>query len=160
MIEIVGWTIATVLVAATIGIHYEIMRIVSDAILPWAIKRFHDRRVMMLMIAALMLGHIAEIWLFALAFVLVTSWPALGYLSGDFDGSFSSFLYFSATSYTSLGCGDIIPHGPLRGIAISEALIGLLMIAWSASFAYLKMERVWDSRSRPRSDKDRGRKPK
>src|SRR4051812_16120040 len=131
MIEIVGWTIATVLVAATIGIHFEIMRIVSDAILPWAIKRFHDRRVMMLMIAALMLGHIVEIWLFAFAFVLVSHWPTLGYLSGDVDESFSSFLYFSATSYTSLGFGDITPHGPLRSIAISEALIGLLMIAWS-----------------------------
>jgi len=54
MIEIVGWAIAAVLVGATIGIHYEIMRIVSDSILPWAINRFHDRRVMIIMIAALM----------------------------------------------------------------------------------------------------------
>ena len=152
MMEIAGWTIATVLVGTTIGIHYETMRIVSDKILPWAVSRFHDRRVMIIMIMALMLGHIAEIWLFALAFILLSNLPALGQLSGDFDGSFSSFLYFSAVSYTSVGYGDIAPQGPLREIAVSESLIGLLMIAWSASFTYLKMERVWDSRSRLRND--------
>ena len=152
MIEIVGWAIAAVLVGATIGIHYEIMRIVSDTILPWAINRFHDRRVMIIMIAALMVGHIAEIWLFALSFIVLSNLPDLGQLSGDFDGSFSSFLYFSAVSYTSVGYGDVTPRGPLREIAVSEALIGLLMIAWSAWFTYLKMERVWDSRSRSRNN--------
>jgi len=157
MMEIAGWTIAMILAGVTIGIHYEIMRIVSDTILPWAMNRFRDRRVIVIMIVALMLGHIAEIWLFALSFLLVSHWPALGYLSGEVDGSWSSFLYFSATNYTSLGYGDIIPHGPLRGIAISEALIGLLMIAWSASFAYLKMERLWDSHPRP--PKDRRHRP-
>jgi len=104
------------------------------------------------MIAALMVGHIAEIWLFALSFIVLSNLPDLGQLSGDFDGSFSSFLYFSAVSYTSVGYGDVTPRGPLREIAVSEALIGLLMIAWSASFTYLKMERVWDSRSRSRNN--------
>ncbi|HVY13442.1 MAG TPA: potassium channel family protein [Alphaproteobacteria bacterium] len=146
--ELIGWVIASVLVAATIGIHYEIMRLVSDVILPWALKRFHDRRVVVLMIASLMLGHIAEIWAFAFGMMAVSRWPELGSLSGAFNGSLSAFLYFSSVNYTSLGYGDITPHGAMRAIAVSETLAGLLMIAWSASFTYLKMEKIWDLRQR------------
>jgi hypothetical protein len=146
MIEVLGWIIAAVLVVLTIEFHYELMRFVSDIVLPWALKHFHDRRVVMLMISTLMLGHVAEIWAFAFAMVGLSHLPNLGSLSGNFDGTFSTFLYFSAVNYTSLGFGDISPHGVMRSIAVSEALAGLVMIAWSASFTYLKMEQIWDLR--------------
>ncbi len=143
MMEFFGWAIAATLVIVTIGIHYEIIRIVSDVVIPWALRRFHDRRIMMLTIVTLIFGHIIEIWVFALAMLLMTLHPALGYLSGDFDGSLNTFLYFSAVNYTSTGYGDITPHGAIRSLAVSEALGGLMMIAWSASFTYLKMEHIW-----------------
>ncbi|MGE5242209.1 MAG: ion channel [Bacteroidota bacterium] len=49
-------------------------------------------------------------------------------------------------TYTSLGLGDVYPLGDLRLIAGIESLIGLLMIAWSASFTYLMMEKFWNKR--------------
>ena len=146
MMHFFGWFIATVLVIITIGIHYEIMRVVSDFVLPWAFKRFHDRRAIMTMITTLMLGHIIEIWVFALAIYLATLDPRFGALSGNFDGSFDTFVYFSAVNYTSTGYGDITPQGVIRSIAVSEALAGLMMIAWSASFTYIKMETIWSLR--------------
>ncbi len=151
MVNILGWFIASALVIATIGIHYEIMRIASDVVLPWSLKRFHDRRVIMLTIITLMMGHILEIWIFALAMMLVTAQPELGSLSGNFDGTLNTFLYFSAVNYTSVGYGDINPHGIMRALSVSEALAGLMMIAWSASFTYLKMEQIWSHRPK-RSD--------
>ena len=38
----------------------------------------------------------------------------------------------------------ILPVGPVRLVAGAEALNGLLLIGWSASYAYLAMERFWD----------------
>jgi hypothetical protein len=53
-------------------------------------------------------------------------------------------FYFSAETFTSLGYGDIRPSGPLRLLAGAEALNGLLLIGWSACFAYISMERFWE----------------
>ena len=47
-------------------------------------------------------------------------------------------LNFSLVTYTSLGYGDIAPLGPARLLAGIESLI-----AWSASFTYLEMQRHW-----------------
>ncbi|MFY9287952.1 MAG: ion channel [Alphaproteobacteria bacterium] len=143
MIVFIGWVIASALVLLTIGIHYEIMRIVSDILIPWGLKKLHDRRIIMLMMAALIVGHILEIWIFAIAMLCITFAPQLGYLSGNYDNTLNSLLYFSAVNYTSLGYGDIHPHGAIRSLFVSETLAGLMMIAWSASFTYLKMEQIW-----------------
>jgi hypothetical protein len=52
-------------------------------------------------------------------------------------------VYFSATVYSILGFGDIIPGGPLRLLVGIESVTGLLMITWSASFTYLEMVQYW-----------------
>lgn len=149
MIEVLGWLLAGGLVVITVLVHYETMLAVSDRILPWAQKRFHGRRVIIVSIAALLFGHIVEIWLFALAMLAVMQVPGFGSLSGDFSGSFSDFIYFSAVNYTSLGTHDLRPEGCIRAITASETLAGLVMIAWSASFTYLKMEQIWqDNRAK------------
>ena len=36
----------------------------------------------------------------------------------------------------SLGLGDVWPHGPIRLLTGIEALNGLILIAWSASYTY------------------------
>ena len=46
-------------------------------------------------------------------------------------------------SYTTVGFGDVTPVGPIRFMAATEALTGLVLITWSASFTYLEMERFW-----------------
>jgi hypothetical protein len=65
-------------------------------------------------------------------------------LGGEFRDRFATYLYFSAETYTSLGFGDIYPLGEIRMVVGVEALTGLLMIAWTASFTYLEMQRYWD----------------
>ena len=39
-------------------------------------------------------------------------------------------------SFTSLGLGDVCPHGPARLLTGIEALNGLLLIGWSPMFTY------------------------
>jgi hypothetical protein len=147
LIDILAWVLAGIPVLLTVLVHYETMMIASDRVIPWAQRKFlHGRRVMMISIGALMLGHIIEIWVFAFAMMLALQIPGFGTLSGNFDGTMHNYAYFSAVNYTSLGYGEILPEGPIRAIACSEALTGLLMIAWSASFTYLKMEQIWKGR--------------
>jgi hypothetical protein len=52
-------------------------------------------------------------------------------------------VYFSAVTYASIGFGDVYPVDNVRLITGVEALVGLLMIGWSASFTYLAMEKFW-----------------
>jgi hypothetical protein len=146
MLDIAAWVIAALVIIFTVSIHYETMLTISDRVIPWAQRRFHGRRVMALAIAALMIGHIVEIWLFAMTFLLMYKAPGFGIISGGFDGSLNSFLYFSTVNYTSLADNHLHPEGPLRNVAASETLDGMMMIAWSASFTYLKMEQIWKGR--------------
>lgn len=50
-------------------------------------------------------------------------------------------LYFSAETYTSPATVIVVPGGALRLLAGVEALNGLLLIGWSASYTYIAMER-------------------
>lgn len=43
------------------------------------------------------------------------------------DRSFVSCLYFSAITFTTVGYGDLAPHGLFRLVAASEALMGILL---------------------------------
>jgi hypothetical protein len=71
------------------------------------------------------------------------SYPELGGFVGTQNGSLLDSVYFSFSAYTSLGLGDIAPLGGIRFTAGLEALVGLVLIAWSASFLYLEMTHYW-----------------
>lgn len=106
-------------------------------------------RVVLLILALLVL-HAGEIALFGIAYCLSLSTGGLGRIlslhpeivvSGLFD-----YLYFSAVVYTTVGFGDIVPRGPVRLLVASEAVTGLVLITWSASFTFLEMQRNWRDR--------------
>ncbi len=91
---------------------------------------------------ALLFVHIAEIWLFGGAFwILLLS--GIGTISGYSEFSFLDSIYFSAATYTTVGWGDLSASGDIRFLAGTEALVGFMLITWSASFSYLVMERDW-----------------
>jgi hypothetical protein len=87
-------------------------------------------------------AHTIEVWLYALAYLLIDR-AGIGSLQGQVDESFADFLYFSATSYSTLGFGDVYPTGALRLISGIEGINGLFLIAWSTSFTYFVMDRLW-----------------
>ncbi|MEZ5703555.1 MAG: potassium channel family protein [Burkholderiaceae bacterium] len=89
------------------------------------------------------LAHAIEMLMYGATLYALVTWLAAGSLAGSAGASWLSCLYFSAETYTSLGFGDLTPVGPVRLLAGTEALNGLLLVAWSASFTYLSMERFW-----------------
>lgn len=100
---------------------------------------------LLFIILVLFATHVFEVALFAIA-LSALDWAGYGRLMGAIVGGpgwFEDHFYFSIASYTTLGIGDIVPEGPIRVIAGMEALTGLVLVAWSASFTYLAMERLW-----------------
>ena len=82
--------------------------------------------------------------------VRIEACGGLGYASGSLgpaDGpAWTTALYFSAETFTSLGYGDVVPTGPLRALPGFEALNGLLLIGWTASYTYVAMQHFWRDR--------------
>lgn len=134
------------LIALTTLIHYEVLRGLH---LGLPRLRIPPRSKLLLVIFGTFLAHAIEITLYAVAIFTLIHFVDVGDLSGERATAFLECLYFSAETYTSLGLGDIAPLGPIRLLAGVEALNGLLLIAWSASFTYLSMEKFWpNSRQR------------
>jgi hypothetical protein len=133
--------VCLLLLVVTTVIHYEMLRGLS-AWLPRV--SMPPRSKLVVVIFGTFAAHVIEIALYAFAVLLLSRYFGLGSL-GDVDRlNFGTALYFSAETYTSLGYGDILPNGALRLLAGAEALNGLLLIGWSASYTYIAMERFWN----------------
>ena len=91
-------------------------------------------------------AHLFEVWLFALGYFFLLQGDKFGALVGDFSHGFRDCTYYSLIVYSSLGFGDITPVGAIRFLSGAEVLTGLVLIAWTASFMYLQMQRFWGSR--------------
>lgn len=132
--------VTMILTGAAIGLHYEALRQLNTRMPNWSLSRHPRILVMMLCILGV---HIAEIWIFGAGIYVMLLVPALGQLVGAEPLQLLDAVYASATTYSTLGYGDLVPKGAVRFLFGTEALVGLLMITWSASFAYLEMQRFW-----------------
>lgn len=128
-------------------LHYEALSIMSRRLPAIRLRR---RARVVVAILGIMLTHVVQVWIFGLTYWLLDHFPTLGRLPGEFDEGALDFVYFSVVTYTTLGFGDIVPVGAIRILAGTEALLGLTLITWSASFTFLEMQRDWgEFRQRP-----------
>jgi hypothetical protein len=137
-----------IIVLMCVGVHYEGLSALSR----WARIDVTPAR---LKIATLIVGqlilHVIEIWIFAVGYFVLTQKLKFGAIiqlpySNDLSTNIVGFLdhvYFSAVVYSTLGFGDLIPDGPVRFLTGMEAVAGLVLITWSASFTFLEMQRYW-----------------
>ncbi|MFM1897430.1 MAG: hypothetical protein RLZZ385_2504 [Pseudomonadota bacterium] len=135
------FVINTVLVSLAVVVHYEILRLLSVIIPKLQVQ--HRLRVIFGVFGTIC-AHVIEVWMFGAAMYLMIGNGGFGTLQGNFDGSLLDCVYFSFTTYTSLGFGDIEPMGDLRFLTGLEALTGLSLITWSASFMFIEMRKFWD----------------
>ncbi len=133
----------SLIVSIAVVIHYEFLFRITVFVPKMKIK--HRFRIVVGVFSAL-IAHAIEIWIFALAYYFMNKSEGWGYLKGNFNGSLMDCAYFSFTSFTTLGFGDIVPHGDLRYLTGIESLTGLVLITWTASFLYFEMQRYWDLR--------------
>ncbi|MGH3118694.1 MAG: potassium channel family protein [Gaiellales bacterium] len=82
--------------------------------------RLGAERLLAHLVSALLLLHLAEAVVWALFYVLVGALPDL-----------ETAAYFSLTSYTTVGYGDVVLPAPWRLLGPFEAAAGVLMLGWS-----------------------------
>jgi hypothetical protein len=137
--------VCMLLIALTTVVHFEVLRGLSA----WLPRLGIPQRSKLLVVIFSAIGaHTLEIVLYGAAFFVLVKIAVVGTLAGPAELSLMNCLYFSAETFTSLGFGDVTPVGPIRLLAGLEALNGLLLIGWSASFTYIAMERFWERETR------------
>lgn len=139
---ILSFIINSLVVALAVILHYEFLYH-ATRMLPHISSKPRFRIVFGVFSA--LIAHAIEIWLFALAYYLKLQHGGFGDMQGNFDGSLYDCVYFSFSVYTTVGFGDIYPLGYLRFLTGIEALTGLVLITWTASFLYVEMQKLWSS---------------
>jgi hypothetical protein len=133
-----------VLVVTTVVlIHYEFLYRFSRLV---PIMRIRHRFRIVVSVFVALIAHSIEICVFAVAYYYLHRAEGWGKLSGNFNGSMTDCIYYSFTTFTTLGFGDIEPFGDIRYLTGLESLTGLVLITWTASFLYYEMQRYWDGR--------------
>ncbi len=128
---------------ASVLIHYEALLRIASLMNRLSIR---PRGRIFVAVIGVLVAHVLEVWLFVCGYYFLTWLGSCGRLVGNFSGDLLDYSYYSFSTYTSLGFGDITPEGPMRFLTGMEALTGLVLIAWTASFMFLEMQRFWQKR--------------
>ena len=123
-------------------VHFEMLSQLSR-FMPQLTIRYRFR-IAIGILGALM-AHIIEVWIFAIAYFFLIRSGQFGYLQGITEAGLFDCAYYSFVVYTTLGFGDIVPHGELRFLTGLESLTGLVLITWTASFMFFEMQKYWSS---------------
>ena len=143
MLLISAFIVNALLAFIVILLHYEAL-FQLDKHLP-RIEHIAPRFKVLLGVGAIFLAHVIEIWIFALGYYLTLQFPVMGGLSGELSGhgTLLDCAYLSFVTFTTVGYGEIFANGYLRYLTGVEALTGLILITWSASFLFIEMQKYW-----------------
>ena len=100
---------------------------------------------MFTMVTGIFIAHAISIFIYSLTYWVLIHYAGFADLSGNIPDHFPTYLYFSATTYSSLGVGDVFPVGSLRFLTGIEAINGLILITWSAAFTYFSVQKMWEA---------------
>jgi voltage-gated potassium channel Kch len=128
---IANLALATFMVGLTVLIHVSGLFILIHALRRTS-RHLHDRSGVLPQVAAvlvLVLGvvatHTVEIWAYAVVYLAVGALPDL-----------EAALYFSITSFTTLGYGDVVLDRQWRVFGAIEGANGLILFGWSTAFLF------------------------
>ncbi len=138
MIVVAILTAATAVVTC-VGLHLAMLVVLSRTLDRW-FKWAHWRAIGCLVLLAIV-AHIVEMMVFA-GGIRMLEYLHDGVMHTD-QIEFQAW-YQSAVAYTTLG--DAAPQlSSVRLLVAVEALTGLILITWTASFLFLVMQRTWDA---------------
>ena len=96
-------------------------------------------------------GIFPRLWLLLRAFacivslhlIQVTLWALVFWQTRELQ-TLETAVYFSLTSYTTIGFGDVVLGPRWRVLAGIEGLIGILLIGWSTAFVFAIVNRMYE----------------
>ena len=138
-----AFALNSLLVAICIILHYEVLNAL-DRWLP-RVAHIPARYRVLLGVACVFLTHVLEIWIFGLGYWFTFGLQGMGNLVGEASGhgALLDCVYLSFVTFTTVGYGDYVVQGYARYLCGIEALTGLLLVTWSASFLFIEMQKYW-----------------
>jgi hypothetical protein len=129
--------LASVMVGITVTIHFF-----GLMALLWGLRQrahhLHERQdwigqggAILFVVMGLVLIHTIEVWLYA----------GLYFALGAFQ-DFETAVYFSTTSFTTTGYGDVVLSEKWRLVGSIEGANGLLLFGWSTAFLFSVISRM------------------
>lgn len=130
---------AIALVSLCVVLHYETLVLLERL----SRRLGRHRWTTLITVHCLLFAHVVEIWVFGLGYYLAETYLDLGQVVPLEEPDWFHHVYYSAMVYTTVGFGDLVPTGAIRMLSSTEALAGLSLVTWSASFTFLQMQRSW-----------------
>ena len=129
--------IATMIVAATVLVH-----LIGLATL-LAILRRHRHASSRMLAGAInaMVIVLAAFGLFALHSVEIWAWAGVYRFYNAFP-DFEQALYFSTSTYVTIGYGDLVLPSGMRVLGAIEGASGIILIGWSTAFFFSIVDRL------------------
>ena len=126
------------LLVLTVTVHYGFLtRLMAILDTGWA-----QSIKLIAIICGLFVAHVVEVVVYAFVYYFAHLIPGFGELPGTSFEDWINALYFSFVAYSSLGAGDLSASGWFKILYGLEAINGLVLITWSASFSLLAMNRM------------------
>lgn len=123
--------IGTVLICLTVVIHALVLdRLIHivERLGPKFYRRFkREWRSPLLVVTVLgvFCAHIVQIWLWALFYLGINALP-----------NFEEALYFSTSTFTTVGFGDVVLDKDWRLISSFQSANGFILFGWSTAFIF------------------------
>ena len=121
--------LASVMVSFCVTVHFfgltALMRVLqrhAGALQPHK-TLFGQGLVILLVVHGIVLIHTVEIWAYSIVYVVIGA-----------IHDFETALYFSTSTFTTIGYGDIVLDGDWRVFGAIEAAAGLMLFGWSTAF--------------------------
>lgn len=126
------------LLVLTVTVHYGFLtRLMAILDTGWA-----QSIKLIAIICGLFVAHVVEVVVYAFVYYFSHLIPGFGELPGTSFEDWINALYFSFVAYSSLGAGELSASGWFKILYGLEAINGLVLITWSASFSLLAMNRM------------------
>ena len=93
--------------------------------------------MMVLTVGVVFLSHIIHIWIWAYLYL---------YVKPTILHDLESALYFSASSFTTVGFGDLYLDKDWRLLSSFQAANGFIMFGWSTAFIFEVISKLYENK--------------
>ncbi|PCI56120.1 MAG: K+ channel TrkA-N [Alphaproteobacteria bacterium] len=135
--------IGSLLICVTVVIHAVFL----DHLIGWMersrnrarliLRRYWKVPLLVLVVLGIFTAHIVEIWVWAVFYLYIEVLPDL-----------ESALYFSTTTFTTVGYGDVFLDKDWRLVSAFQSANGFILFGWSTAFIFEIMSKLYENDSR------------
>ena len=91
-----------------------------------------------LIVLAIFSAHVIEIWIWAVFYFFIEEFA-----------TFEAALYFSTSSFTTVGFGDLTLSEEWRLLSSLESANGMILFGWSTAFIFEIVRRIYEHPHQP-----------